>query len=486
MNDQLDKLLANVQLFEGENLDQVLEHVKDFPILSYSPGDFILRNGEYDENCCVLMAGKARVKIPTVEGENGDTQYIQEGDFFGEISAMFGVPRTADIIAEEPCAVMEIPKEKMFEMMDDFHSMKAKMDTTYKERILNNQLRRVPLFSGLPSYMIEKLKDKATIEIYKKGDIIFDQGDPADAFYLVLFGFVKIGRTKGNKALTLAYLKGEQYFGEFGLVSGKEKRTATVSAINRTHVIRIARVDFVELMEAFPSVREALKDAGEMRKGQGAKIAEDTFLADTLEATIDSGIIQTRFVNLLDTTKCVQCDICVDACAALHDGAPRLARRGARLNGFLMAATSCRHCEDPACMYKCPTGAISRDSTGEIYHKSFCIGCGTCVRNCPYGSLSLVDIEPPKKPTLTKKLFSIFTSDENVDDENKTEEQNVGANESGLKIKGRLPKAKKKVVKCDMCNDYEFLGCVYNCPTGAMMLVKPSDFFSELLPTELG
>ncbi|MBI5184604.1 MAG: 4Fe-4S binding protein [Nitrospinae bacterium] len=59
------------------------------------------------------------------------------------------------------------------------------------------------------------------------------------------------------------------------------------------------------------------------------------------------------------------------------------------MNDFLLLPTSCRHCEDPSCMSRCPTGAISRDFSGEIYHKDFCAGCGNCAKNCPYGNISM-------------------------------------------------------------------------------------------------
>jgi ferredoxin len=41
-------------------------------------------------------------------------------------------------------------------------------------------------------------------------------------------------------------------------------------------------------------------------------------------------------------------------------------------------------------------------------------------------------------------------------------------------------KARKRAVKCDMCRDYDFMGCVYNCPTGAAKRVDPTEYFFDL------
>jgi anaerobic dimethyl sulfoxide reductase subunit B (iron-sulfur subunit) len=49
---------------------------------------------------------------------------------------------------------------------------------------------------------------------------------------------------------------------------------------------------------------------------------------------------------------------------------------------------SCMHCSAPACLSSCPTGAIiKREQDGIVYiDAQQCIGCGTCVKACPYGA----------------------------------------------------------------------------------------------------
>ena len=47
---------------------------------------------------------------------------------------------------------------------------------------------------------------------------------------------------------------------------------------------------------------------------------------------------------------------------------------------------TCNHCENPACVANCPTGAMYQDEeTGTVQHRDDeCIGCQTCVNSCPY------------------------------------------------------------------------------------------------------
>ena len=46
----------------------------------------------------------------------------------------------------------------------------------------------------------------------------------------------------------------------------------------------------------------------------------------------------------------------------------------------------CQHCDNPACMSVCPTGAMHKDAdTGLVrVNPDLCIGCGYCAMNCPY------------------------------------------------------------------------------------------------------
>ena len=55
-------------------------------------------------------------------------------------------------------------------------------------------------------------------------------------------------------------------------------------------------------------------------------------------------------------------------------------------------ADDCRSCLDPVCMIGCPVGSIHRGDNGQIVIEDWCIGCGLCAEQCPYGSIQMHDI----------------------------------------------------------------------------------------------
>ena len=97
----------------------------------------------------------------------------------------------------------------------------------------------------------------------------------------------------------------------------------------------------------------------------------------------------------VDTTRCVNCRTCEVACKDVNGAAPGIRIRRVRVfeGGTFPkvyaynVSMSCNHCQDPACLKKCPSGAYSRREDGLVIHDpARCIGCRYCTWACPYGA----------------------------------------------------------------------------------------------------
>lgn len=98
---------------------------------------------------------------------------------------------------------------------------------------------------------------------------------------------------------------------------------------------------------------------------------------------------------LIDLTQCTGCATCQVACKDLHDSPLGVKFRRVSTYetgtypkpGVYHFSISCNHCEKPACVANCPTGAMSIADDGTVQHDDdVCIGCKTCVESCPYGA----------------------------------------------------------------------------------------------------
>jgi len=104
----------------------------------------------------------------------------------------------------------------------------------------------------------------------------------------------------------------------------------------------------------------------------------------------------------INIEKCMGCKSCEIGCAVAHSSAKDLntiarlgERPGYRINvevyGHKPVPINCQHCEEPACMLACPTGALYRKAEGKpvLFDGERCIGCRMCVQACPFGVITL-------------------------------------------------------------------------------------------------
>jgi len=107
-----------------------------------------------------------------------------------------------------------------------------------------------------------------------------------------------------------------------------------------------------------------------------------------------------KFGILIDIDRCLGCQACVVACrqetlvCSDHPSRGTIEVRQIGPSGSFpdlethFLPTQCNHCEKPACLSVCPTGAIFKREDGIVLidHEK-CTRCDQCVSACPYGAI---------------------------------------------------------------------------------------------------
>jgi CRP-like cAMP-binding protein len=97
---------------------------------------------------------------------------------------------------------------------------------------------------------------------YRRGEVIFHEGDPGDSLHLVAKGHVAVRRsTPLGEIATLVVLGPGDYFGELVLVSPESGRNATVVALDSTETLTLNREQLETLRSQFPTIDRFLLDA---------------------------------------------------------------------------------------------------------------------------------------------------------------------------------------------------------------------------------
>ncbi|HEY3335004.1 MAG TPA: Crp/Fnr family transcriptional regulator [Candidatus Limnocylindrales bacterium] len=121
---------------------------------------------------------------------------------------------------------------------------------------LRAALEAVPLFRDLEPDELALLMGSVRTRRYRRGEVIFHQGDPGDALYIILTGRVKISSPSdtGVEAI-LASLRPGEFFGSLALLDGAP-RSASATAVEATETLILPRDRFRQLVNDVPAIRD--------------------------------------------------------------------------------------------------------------------------------------------------------------------------------------------------------------------------------------
>ena len=112
-------------------------------------------------------------------------------------------------------------------------------------------LKQSDLFWGMDKAFVKTAMEMSTKETFGEKEIIFKEGDPANAFYVLVKGRVQITLGEASKEVYVAYQAGE-IIGWSSLI-GRETLSATATCLEPTILSRFDRDKFLENLEKHPS-----------------------------------------------------------------------------------------------------------------------------------------------------------------------------------------------------------------------------------------
>jgi len=114
-------------------------------------------------------------------------------------------------------------------------------------------LRRVPFFAEIEPPKLKALAYVSERVGFDDGKIVFRQGDPGDAAYLIIDGEADVVLEGAAGPVTVAILGANELVGEMAILTG-EPRNATVRAKGRMTALRIAKDPFMRMVREFPTM----------------------------------------------------------------------------------------------------------------------------------------------------------------------------------------------------------------------------------------
>jgi CRP/FNR family cyclic AMP-dependent transcriptional regulator len=107
-----------------------------------------------------------------------------------------------------------------------------------------------------PKSFLARVGDGGTVAKYGKEQIVFSQGDPADAVFYIQKGKVKVTVvSEQGKEAVVALLATGDFFGE-ACLAGQATRLATVAAMTEATIVRLEKSAIIHLIQTDPAFSE--------------------------------------------------------------------------------------------------------------------------------------------------------------------------------------------------------------------------------------
>lgn len=260
----------------------------------FGNGEIIIKEGDLGDSFFKIIEGKAAVYKNYGQPDQVKLTVLEPGQFFGEMGVIEAYPRSTTVVADGDVKVVETPGEEMNsyfredpkmiiaimkhlgdrvrELTADYNEARSLFTDGGAAEVKQNESLMAKLKKHIDFYLsgkgnvskpsAEALResadtvagtDSSLIESYKKGDIIFKQGEVGKCLYLVHSGSVGIYSNYGEaNEVKLTELYPVECFGEMGVVS-EDARSATAVAMSDETCVEIIRAEDLEgLCITFP------------------------------------------------------------------------------------------------------------------------------------------------------------------------------------------------------------------------------------------
>ncbi len=148
---------------------------------------------------------------------------IQAGEIFGIDTCVNFYPREATVRAETRCIVLEMLRS----VLDTIRGAGDAIDEAYQASAIRSTLHQSALLSELSAPQLEELAAASTLLTPDSDDVsdgvIYAEGAPADALYLVRAGTIKVSETKSGGEFIFTYLGRGGAFGFEALMPARPR-----------------------------------------------------------------------------------------------------------------------------------------------------------------------------------------------------------------------------------------------------------------------
>jgi MFS family permease len=151
---EVERLISHLPQLTGMNPKERAQLAANTLVAEAAGGKVITYRGEASDPAYFILKGSVGVGYLR-DDEYVILNYLREGDFFGEVAALTGMARTANIITEEDCEFLIIPSKVLQGLARKYPSLNVMFHTVIGERLSQSEL---PRGTGFDQQLLRELR----------------------------------------------------------------------------------------------------------------------------------------------------------------------------------------------------------------------------------------------------------------------------------------------------------------------------------------
>ncbi|MCU7807768.1 MAG: cyclic nucleotide-binding domain-containing protein, partial [Candidatus Thiodiazotropha sp. (ex Semelilucina semeliformis)] len=243
-DDALLKNLVPLNTLSDEQLGNLLSRVV---VEKVKKGQYLFREGDTDHQNIYLLSGT----IALLSGQK-EMDLVSSGTQTARFALAHQLPRKHSAQAKTAVTYVRIDSRMLSDMLARSHSASYEVNDIEEPSGGDwmSLLLQSSVFQQIPPANLQRVMMRMEEVGVKAGDVVINQGDEGDFFYLISKGECSVTRTPeaGHAPVELAKLRVGKGFGEEALISDKP-RSSTVTMLTDGVLVRLSKRDFIDLVK---------------------------------------------------------------------------------------------------------------------------------------------------------------------------------------------------------------------------------------------
>lgn len=239
-------IFANYVPLNALRAESRADLAKKAALRSCKPGDYLFRLGEVARDAIFVVSGEVHME----DASGKPIARLRGGEPAAQHRLAHQSPRKVSARCQSTVEYLAVDAGLLDVMLTwdqtgsfEVGELQADGDDDWMSKLL--QMRT---FQNIPPANLQAMFMRMEERRMEPGQVIVQQGDEGDYFYVIMTGRCIVTREQPNqKAVRLAELEAGSCFGEEALISDA-KRNASVTALTRGSLMRLSKKDFRKLL----------------------------------------------------------------------------------------------------------------------------------------------------------------------------------------------------------------------------------------------